>query len=282
MEKMCHVLGVSRTGYYRWKARMKNPNLEKQKYKEDVCRKISKSYYESYCTYGSPRIHQDLLNWGFEISLKTVARYMREIGLGAIQSDKYMVTTDSKHDQHIYPNLVNRNFNISEPNRIWVADITYIWTSEGWLYLASIMDLYSRKIIGWSLDVHMQKDLPLQALENAYNSREVSDNLIHHSDRGAQYCSTDYVDKLLEHDIQISMSRKGDPYDNACIESFHATIKKELIYRTKFKTRSEARKAITNYIISFYNERRRHSTIGYLSPSYYEKKYRLLSAPKIS
>lgn len=282
MEKMCRVLGVSRTGYYRWKERMKNPNLEKQLIKEELRGKISKSFYESYCTYGSPRVHRDLLDWGYDISLKTVARYMREMGLRAIPTEKFVMTTDSNHDRPIYPNLVNRKFNISKPDRVWVADITYIWTLEGWLYLASVMDLYSRKIIGWALDSNMRKDLPLQALNNALSSREVTKKLIHHSDRGSQYCSNDYVEKLVDNNIQISMSRKGDPYDNACIESFHATIKKELIYRTRFVSRADARKAIANYIISFYNERRRHSTIGYSSPSNYERTYRLLSAQKIS
>lgn len=279
---MCSVLGVSKTGYYRWKARMKKPNQEKQSYKDEICRKISKSYQESFCTYGSPRVYQDLVDWGYSISLKTVARYMKEIGLRAIPSEKFVVTTDSNHNHHIYPNLLDRRFNVKEPNRVWVSDITYIWTMEGWLYLSSVMDLYSRKIIGWSLDIHMRKELPLQALENALNSRSVSNELIHHSDRGAQYCSNEYVSRLQNHEIQISMSRKGDPYDNACIESFHATIKKELIYRTKFLSRAQARKAISNYIISFYNERRRHSTIGYRSPNQYERMRDLLSAQKIS
>jgi len=261
---------------------MKKPNLEKQLFREEILGKISKSFYESYCTYGSPRVHRDLLDWGYDISLKTVARYMQEMGLRAIPSEKYVVTTDSNHDRPVYPNLVNRKFNISEPNRVWVADITYIWTLEGWLYLASVMDLYSRKIIGWALDSHMQKDLPLQALNVALSSREITKELIHHSDRGSQYCSNDYVKKLDDHKIQISMSRKGDPYDNACIESFHATLKKELIYRTRFVSRADARKAVANYIVSFYNERRRHSTNGYFSPNNYERKYRLLSTQKIS
>lgn len=279
---MCSLLGVSTTGYYRWKARMKNPNLEKKNFKDEICRKISKSFQESYCTYGSPRVYKDLVDWGYSISLKTVARYMKEMGLRAIPIERFMVTTDSNHSQHIYPNLLDRKFNVAEPNRVWVSDITYIWTMEGWLYLASIMDLYSRKIIGWSLDVHMRKELPLQALENALNSRDVSNELIHHSDRGAQYCSKDYVSLLQNHEIQISMSRKGDPYDNACIESFHATIKKELIYRSKFLSRAQARKAISNYIISFYNERRRHSTIGYYSPNLFERMNSLIISQKIS
>lgn len=279
---MCTVFDVSRSGYYRWKERMKNPNLEKQMLKEELCGKIKKSYYESLSTYGSPRVYRDLLDWGYEISLKTVARYMHEMGLRAIPTEKFVMTTDSNHDSPVYPNIVNRKFNISQPDRVWVADITYIWTLEGWLYLASVMDLYSRKIVGWALDSHMRKELTLEALNNALNSRNVTKKLIHHSDRGSQYCSNDYVDKLVDNEITISMSRKGDPYDNACIESFHATIKKELIYRTRFVSRADARKAIANYIVSFYNERRRHSTIGYFSPNNYERKYHLLNTEKIS
>ena len=164
-------------------------------------------------------------------------------------------------------NVLNRKFDVVQPNQVWVADITYIWTSEGWRQLPlSIMDLYSRKIIGWALDNHMRKELPLKALNIALDSRKTTGELIHHSDRGVQYSSHAYVDCLLSNNIEISMSRKGHPYDNACIESFHATIKKELIYRRKFKTRDEAYRSVSTYIVSFYNERRKHSTLGYLHP----------------
>lgn len=276
------MLGVSRQGYLNWRYRIQNPNLEKLAAQEEIIQKVAQSYHESGATYGSPRVHQDLLEWGYTISQKKVANLMTEMGLSALSPTKFMVTTDSNHIQHVYPNLVNRKFDVDEPNHVWVADITYIWTYEGWLYLASIMDLYSRKIIGWSIDTHLRKELPLQALQIALGSREITGQLTHHSDRGVQYCSNAYVDLLNHKQIQISMSRKGDPYDNACIESFHATIKKELVYRTRFATRSEARRAISNYVVSFYNERRRHSKLDYLSPNNFERKSRLLSIEKIS
>jgi putative transposase len=154
-----------------------------------------------------------------------------------------------------------------------VADITYIWTIEGWLYLASVMDLFSRKIVGWNLGSTMRKELIIEALKRAMTSRQPGDDLIHHSDRGSQYCSKDYIDELNEANVQISMSKKGDPYDNACIESFHATIKKELIYRSRFETREEATRVINYYISNRYNERRKHSKLGYLSPNNFERNY---------
>ena len=185
---------------------------------------------------------------------------MREMGLKATQKEKFVVTTDSDHDLKIYPNILNRQFNVEEPNQVWVTDITYIWTLEGWVYLASVMDLFSRKIVGWSLADHMKKELVIQALNMAIIQRQPGKELIHHSDRGSRYCSHDYIDILKEKEMNISMSKKGDPYDNACIESFHATIKKDLIYRRRFKTKEEAIKAVNYYISSFYNARRKHST----------------------
>ena len=250
-----------------------NPPSEKETYRLEVQQKISKSFHESYGTYGSPRVHDDLIEWGYIISQKTVARIMKEMGLRATPKEKYVVTTDSNHDLNIYPNLLKRQFNVEEPNKVWVSDITYIWTLEGWVYLSSVMDLFSRKIVGWSLASHMKKELTIQALNMAIISRQPDEGLIHHSDRGSQYCSHEYIDILKDQKVQISMSRKGDPYDNACIESFHATIKKDLIYRRRFKTKAEAIKAVNYYISSFYNEKRRHSTLGNCSPNKYEKKH---------
>ncbi|PLT27778.1 IS3 family transposase [Peribacillus deserti] len=186
------------------------------------------------------------------------------MGLIALPEEKFVVTTNSDHDMHVYPNLLNRQFDVKEPNQVWVSDITYIWTLEGWVYLASVMDLFSRKIVGCSMDSHMKKELPLDALKMAVMLRQPGKGLIHHSDRGSQYCSKDYTDQMEINHMQISMSKKGDPYDNACIESFHASLKKELVYRSRYTTRAEAIKAINDYIRSFYNERRRHSTLGYL------------------
>jgi len=270
--KMCKVLEVSSSGYYKWLKKQNNPQSEKEAYRLEIQQKISKAFHESYGTYGSPRVHADLVEWGYIISQKTVARIMKEMGLKATPKEKFVVTTDSNHDLNIYPNLLDRQFDVDEPNRAWVTDITYIWTLEGWIYLSSVMDLFSRKIVGWSMASHMRKELCIQAMNMAIISRQPEEGLIHHSDRGSQYCSNDYIDILKEQKMQISMSKKGDPYDNACIESFHATIKKDLIYRRRFKTKSEAIKAINYYISNFYNERRRHSTLGNCSPNQFEGK----------
>lgn len=180
---------------------------------------------------------------------------------------------DSNHPQFVYPNLLERQFNVDKPNTVWVTDIPYIWTLEGWLYLASVIDLLSRKIVGWSLGVTMKTELPLGALQETLLLRTPASEPLHHSDRSSQYCSDKYIKCLKKAEFKISMSRKGEPYDNACIESFYATIKKELIYRHRFRTRKDARKATGHYIDDFYNSRRRHSTLGYLSPEKYEKKY---------
>lgn len=280
---MCKVLKVSTSGYYKWINKQNQPPSEREAYRTEIQQKISKSFHESFGTYGSPRVHADLVEWGYVISQKTVARMMNEMGLSATQKDKFVVTTDSEHDQMIYPNQLNRQFNVEEPNRVWVTDITYIWTLEGWLYLASVMDLFSRKIVGWSLASHMRKELCIQALNMAIIQRQPEKKeLMHHSDRGSQYCSNEYIELLNENEMQISMSKKGDPYDNACIESFHATIKKDLIYRRRFKTRAEAIKAINYYISNFYNERRKHSKLGNCSPNQFERKHQKYEVVRIS
>lgn len=270
---MCKVLYVSTSGYYNWLKNQDREPTEREERRKEIKQKIAKFFHESHGTYGSPRIHSDLIDERYVVSQKTVARYMQEMGLRATPEEKYVVTTDSNHDLRIYPNLLKQNFNVDQPNKVWVTDITYIWTLEGWVYLASVMDLFSRKIVGWSQGSNMEKKLPLQALKMAITTRQPSEGLIHHSDRGSQYCSKDYVEELNTHNMQISMSRTGNPYDNACIESFHATIKKELIYRRRFKTRGEAVQAINYYIGQRYNNRRKHSTLGYCSPNTYEQKY---------
>lgn len=282
---MCTVLQVAPSGFYKWLAKQNSDHVsEREAYKDEIKQKIKKSFHESMGTYGSPRVHDDLIEWGYTVSQKTVARLMREMGLRATPLERYMVTTDSDHQLNIYPDLLERQFNVEEPNRVWVSDITYIWTLEGWVYLASVMDLFSRKIVGWSLESHMKKELTIQALNKAIVSRQpqLTDQLIHHSDRGSQYCSNDYVDILNKQKIQISMSSKGDPYDNACIESFHASLKKDLIYRRRFKTRTEAIKAVNNYIGVFYNDRRKHSTLGHCSPNKFERKHMDLELNSIS
>lgn len=277
---MCEVLKVSTSGYYKSLNAQDNP--EKEKRRNELNQKISKSFHESAGTYGSPRVWSDLVEWGYIVSCKTVARRMQEMGISATPKERYVVTTDSNHQLNVYPNLLDRNFKVKEPNRVWVSDITYVWTSEGWVYLASVMDLNSRKIVGWSMAPHIKKELVIQALNMALQTRDPEKGFIHHSDRGSQYCSHDYIDILNEKKAQLSMSKKGDPYDNACIESFHATLKKELVYRRRFKTREEAKKAINYYISWFYNERRRHSTIGNCSPNQFERKNEQFSIGNIS
>jgi len=279
---MCKVLKVSPSGYYKWLNQQSSSLSEKEEKRLEIQQKIAKSFHESFGTYGSPRVHDDLIEWGYTISQKTVARMMKEMGLKATLKEKFVVTTDSNHDYKTYPNLLNRQFNVNEPNQVWVADITYIWTLEGWVYLSSVMDLFSRKIVGWSLAPHMKKELTIQALKRALVTREPGEELLHHSDRGSQYSSQDYIDILEENKVGISMSKKGDPYDNACIESFHATIKKDLIYRRRFKTKEEAINAINYYISSFYNTRRKHSTLGNLSPAEFERKYHDIQLELIS
>ena len=279
---MCQVLKVSPSGYYKWLKLQSSPPSEKAIYRAEIQQKISKSFHESYGTYGSPRVHDDLIDWGYTISLKTVARMMKEMGLKATLPEKFVVTTDSNHDLNIYPNRLNRQFSVEEPNQVWVADITYIWTLEGWVYLASVMDLFSRKIVGYSLGDHMKKELAIQALNMAIIQRQPGKELLHHSDRGSQYSSHEYIDILKKKEMDISMSKKGDPYDNACIESFHATLKKDLIYRRRFKTRVEAIKAVSYYISSIYNERRKHSTLGNSSPNQFERNHMVNESEIIS
>ncbi|MFD1336969.1 IS3 family transposase, partial [Oceanobacillus iheyensis] len=257
--RMCEILRVSRSGYYNWLSNQEKEASDREKKREELKRKISQSFHNSFGTYGSPRIHSDLIEEGYIISQKTVARIMQEMSLKAIVPKKRVHTTDSNHHLHIYPNLLNQDFSVDEPNQVWVSDITYIWTIEGWVYLASVLDLCSRKIVGWAQAPHIKKDLALKALKMAMTTRNPGEGLIHHSDRGSQYCSHEYINELNKIKAKISMSRTGNPYDNACIESFHATIKKELIYRNRFNTRDQAVKAVNYYIRHFYNEKRKHS-----------------------
>ncbi len=271
---MCEVLKVSKSGYYKWLSKGEN---ERQKKKKDVMNEIRKLFFENLEVYGSPRITRKLHKKNIVISEKTVGRYMQEMGLRAIPEHRFMMTTDSNHDQPIYPNLLDRQFSPEEPDRTWVTDMTYVWTLEGWIYLATVMDLFSRKIIGWAIAEKMTKELPITALDRALSSRNPTEKLIHHSDRGSQYTSKEYIARLKKSNIQISMSRRGNCYDNACMESFFASLKKELVYRHKFTSREEATKEIWTYIMSFYNEKRSHSTIGYMSPNEYERAYRELN-----
>lgn len=271
--KMCEVLKVSKSGYYKWLKLIDAPPTAQELMRETVKPLISQSFHESFGTYGSPRIQKDLEELGYPLSARYVAIRMQELGLSALPKKRFIHTTDSNHPFPIYPNLLNQQFKVDAPDQVWVTDITYIRTLQGWLYLASIMDLFSRKIIAWKVENHMRKELPLEVLRQAILLRRPKEGIIHHSDRGAQYCSNDYIDELKTKHFEISMSRKGNPYDNACIESFHATIKKELIYKKRFKTHEEAIYSVNRYISGFYNERRRHSTLAYRSPNQFERQY---------
>lgn len=268
--KMCQVLGVSKGGYYEWRDR---PQTQQKKRKEKLTAQIKRIFIQSKRRYGSPKITEVLHEDGWHVSQKTVTRIMHENGLRSMTAKKYKATTNSKHNYPVYPNVLNRQFQVDRPGIAWVGDITYVWTSEGWLYLATIMDLFSRRIIGWEMSHRMTKELTITALKRAIQRQTPEKGLIHHSDRGSQYAATDYQAILRDYEITTSMSRKGNCYDNACMESFHSVIKKELIFHEKYRTREEAKKSIFAYIMTFYNYKRIHSAINYMSPIQYEKKY---------
>ena len=267
---MCTVMGVSRSGYYKWKNH-KPSNQETRRKK--LMKQIQYHFYAFKRRYGSNKIAAKLREDGWVVSTKTVARLMKTMGLRSCTVKKYKATTNSKHNLPIYGNVLNRGFNVAAPNKVWVTDITYISTLQGWIYLATVMDLFSRKIVGWSLGERMTKELVLEAFDKACERQTPLPGLIHHSDRGSQYASAEYRDRLEKHQMIGSMSRKGNCYDNACIEAFHSVIKKELVYQTKFKTRQQAYDAIYEYIEFDYNRIRIHSSIGYLTPHLCEKKY---------
>jgi putative transposase len=267
---MCQVLGVSKAGYYEWRGRTQS---EQGKRKEKLTAQIKRVYMESKRRYGSPKITKILNQEGCNVSQKTVTRIMRENGLRSKTVKKYKATTNSKHSYPVYPNLLNQQFQVDKPGTVWVGDITYIWTKQGWLYLATIMDLFSRRIIGWDMSNRMTKDLTITALQRAIAQQPPKKGLIHHSDRGSQYAANEYQAILRNYQMTTSMSRKGNCYDNACIESFHSVLKRELVFHEKYQTREEAKRSIFDYIMTFYNYKRIHSAIQYMSPMAYEKRY---------
>lgn len=236
-------------------------------------KRIRYYYFHLKRRAGSPTITAALRDEGHKVSSKTVSRLMKEMGLRAITVRKYKATTNSNHSMPVFENVLDRKFCVSAPNKVWVTDITYIGTGEGWLYLASVMDLYSRKIVGWSVGARMTRELVIDALDQAYHRQKPSPGLIHHSDRGSQYASEEYRNQLIKYNMVGSMSRKGNCYDNACIESFHSTLKKELVYQTKFRTRKQAEKELYTYIEFDYNRLRLHSTLGYKTSHQFELNY---------
>jgi putative transposase len=229
--------------------------------------------------YGSPKITKLLQREGWIVSERLVGNLMRENNLRSCVSKKFRITTtDSNHTQPIAPNVLNQNFTTTAPNKVWVADITYVPCREGRLYLASVLDLFTRKIVGWKLGDRMTTDLVLAALDQAYEAQKPANGLIHHSDRGAQYASDEYRATLKHYQMEASMSRKGNCYDNACIESFHSVLKKEFIYCTKFQTKAQAQQEMFEYIELFYNRKRIHGSLGYLSPDRFEEQYYNISS----
>jgi len=267
---MCRVLAVSPAGYY---ASLKRPPSWHALIDEVLMAHVRIIHAESGETYGAPRVHRELQAEGLPASPKRVARLMRDDGLVARPRKRHRVaTTDSKHTNPIAPNLLARQFDVNGVglNRVWVADMTYIPTREGPLYLATILDLGSRCCVGWAMRETLEVELALSALRMARDARRPGPELIHHSDRGSQYTSGEYRAELASHGMVASMSKKGDCYDNAVAESFFATLEFELLMQNDWHTRAEARRAIFRYIETWYNRRRRHSTLGYVSPAAYE------------
>ena len=233
---------------------------------------IRQFFERSKQTYGSPRILRDLKADGVCCGRHRVARLMRQAGMQAVAAPHFRVTTDSKHSLPLAENLLGRDFVAPEANVKWASDITYIWTKEGWLYLAVVLDLFSRRIVGWSMQPSLNRSIVLDALQAALSQRQTGQAILHHSDRGSQYASGEYQQMLREQGIQCSMSRKGNCWDNAPVESFFGTLKQELVHRCSFATRQHARQEVFDYIEVWYNRQRRHSALGYLSPEEFEKR----------
>lgn len=264
---MSRALQVSRSGYYAWCGRQPSARFHRRAALATAIREV---HAQSRRTYGSPRVTAALKKNGMVCCVNTVAKIMRQDGLAAKVRRRFKVTTDSSHDLPTAPNRLDRQFDRRRPNEVWAGDITFIATEEGWLYLATEMDLYSRKIVGWSLSDRLTTALVSGALTMAIAQRRPSSGLLHHSDRGSQYASGSFRQLLSAHKIVCSMSRKGNAYDNAPMESFFSTLKRELIHRTSYATRSQARTAVFEYIEVFYNRQRLHSALGYLSPVDFE------------
>ena len=265
VRSLCRLVGVAVSGFYAWLRRGSGRHRETDR---RLGERIGAIFAESRRTYGSPRVHAELRARGVRVSRKRVARLMREGGL-AVPAPRRRVprTTDSRHDHPVAPNLLGRCFTADRPDAVWLADISYIPTGQGWLYLAAVRDLATREIVGWSMAEHLRADLACDALLMAIRRRQPPRGLIHHSDRGVQYASGPYRAMLARHGLVQSMSRKGDCLDNAPMESFFGTLKTELVHRTSFPTREAARRAIFEYVETFYNRRRRHSGLGFLTPA---------------
>lgn len=265
---LCRVLGVSRSGYHAWAKRAPSKRAMEE---QALAVEVAAVHAESRGIYGSPRVHDELRRQR-KVGRRRVARVMRSLGLKSKRRLKFRATTDSNHAHPIAGNVLDRDFKVDAPNKAWVGDITYVWTREGWLYLAVILDLYSRAVVGWATSSRLDRGLALDALDMALGRRERAAQ-IHHTDRGCQYASRDYRERLERNGITCSMSRKGNCWDNAVSESFFATVKTELVHHEDFATRAQARSALFEFIEVFYHRRRRHSYLGYDTPEEFERKF---------
>jgi putative transposase len=268
---MCEILAVSRSGYYAWRSRKPSKRLE-----EEVRLKVSiqEAHQQGRGAYGSPRVSEELKSQGLPAGRHRVARLMREQGLCGLPRRRgfRVVTTQTDPSLAVAPNTLDRDFSATELDQVWVSDLTYLHTEEGWLYLAAILDLSSRRIVGWSVEENLGTQLPLRALHMALGHRKAAK--LHHSDRGCQYASAAYRAELAQHGIECSMSRRGNCWDNAPMESFFATLKRELVHRSPWQTRAQARQDVFDYIEVFYNRKRRHSALNYQTPADFEEQLR--------
>jgi putative transposase len=264
---LCEVLDVTPSGYYAWVDRPASP---KKIADAQLLLEIKAALVRGRGAYGSPRVHRELRAHGIRVGKKRIERLMRENGLEARQKRRFVHTTDSRHEHPIAPNVLDRAFDVDQANKAWVGDVTYIPTAEGWLYLAVLLDLFSRRVVGWATSASNDRDLALSALANALRARRPRPGLVHHTDRGSPYASDDYRRVLVAHAITASMSRTGDCYDNAVAESFFATLKAEHVDHEDFATRDLGTASIGEYIEGFYNCARRHSHVGYVSPIEFE------------
>ena len=264
---LCRLLAVSPSGFYAAQGRPRSPHAGRD---DKLAEQVVKAHTASKCRYGSPRVHAELKAAGERVGRKRVARLMREKRLVARMRRRFRTTTDSKHDFPIAPNVLDRDFTASAPDRAWVTDITFLWTAQGWLYLAAILDLFSRRVVGWATSQNVDRHLALAALDTALARRRPAAGLVHHSDRGSTYASSDYRKALDARGLECSMSRKGDCWDNAVAESFFSTLKRELEGIDDFESRAGATLSIGDYIDGFYNIQRRHSAINYTSPIEFE------------
>jgi putative transposase len=264
---MCRVLEVSRSGYYAWLGRSES---RRERANRGLLVKIRAVHRRSQKRYGSPRVWQELRAAGESCGENRVARLMRAHGIVGVRGPKFRATTDSRHCLPVAPNLLERRFRVTEPNRVWVSDLTCVWTGEGWLHVAGVLDLCSRRIVGWATGANPDRHLVVRALEMAIARRRPGPGLIFHSDRGSQYAAGDVQELLAKHKMIASMSRKGDCWDNAPAESFFATLKSELVHRRRYRTRPEAKRDLFEYIERFYNAERLHSALEYRSPAQFE------------